>query len=135
MCREGSSHLLTQPKSPEQQERIIKRLLAKEEAKREKLASLGIDYDFEGYSNAGESRKARVTAIKNAKEVGESTGEKKAEQKEILAELDAGIAKGKKSKSVEKSSQPTKKTSVASVKKSESPKEAKLKKSKRKATS
>ena len=130
---------MSKPKSPEQQERIIKRLLAKEEAKRQKLASLGIDYDFVGYANAGESRKARMTAIKNAKEVGESTGEKKVEQKEILAELaetgDEGI-KGKKNKSGKKSDQSNKKTSVANVKKkSESHKEGKLKKSKRKTAS
>ncbi|BGP01221.1 Ribosome biogenesis protein 15 [Rhodotorula toruloides] len=42
------------PKTEKQQESIKKRLLSREEKKREKLAELGIDYDFDGYAKAGQ---------------------------------------------------------------------------------
>lgn len=41
------------PKAPEKHDQIVRKLLSKEKKKREKLAKLGIDYEFAGYVSIG----------------------------------------------------------------------------------
>ncbi|BGP23249.1 ribosomal biogenesis protein Gar2 [Rhodotorula toruloides] len=50
------------PKTEKQQESIKKRLLSREEKKRQKLAELGIDYDFDGYAKAGQEEEVAEEA-------------------------------------------------------------------------
>jgi nucleolar protein 15 len=56
-----------QPKTDEQKESITKRLIKREEAKRAKLASLGIDYDFSGYAGKAIAAPEPVKAAKAVK--------------------------------------------------------------------
>ncbi|GAA5882006.1 hypothetical protein JCM3774_003238, partial [Rhodotorula dairenensis] len=45
------------PKTDEQKEKIKKRLLSREDKKRQQLAELGIEYDFDGYRGSGKEEK------------------------------------------------------------------------------
>lgn len=64
-----------QPKTEEQKEGIKKRLIKREEDKRNRLRDLGIEYNFDGYSKkaaalpSAEERKAIVDAKKLEAEV------------------------------------------------------------------
>ena len=56
-----------QPKTDAQKETIKQKLLRREQAKREQLAALGIDYDFKGYANKVVVLDEKVAAVKPAK--------------------------------------------------------------------
>ena len=56
-----------QPKTDAQKETIKQKLLRREQAKREQLAALGIDYDFKGYANKVVVSDEKVAAVKPAK--------------------------------------------------------------------
>ncbi|KAJ3123089.1 hypothetical protein HK098_002238 [Nowakowskiella sp. JEL0407] len=67
------------PKSPEKRTKIAKRLLSKEEKKREKLRELGIAFDFPGYEGDKNRRLEEMDAVKKAK-IEAAAARKKAEE-------------------------------------------------------
>lgn len=71
-----SCHAFAQPKTEKQQESIKKRLLSREEKKRQKLAELGIDYDFDGYAKSGQQQEEQKDEV-----VGEAAPAKAAKGK------------------------------------------------------
>jgi nucleolar protein 15 len=77
-----------QPKSEEQKEGIKTRLVKRDEAKRERLRNLGIDYDFEGYSKKELPSTEEVKAIEVAKKL-----EKEVKKDAVVAASPAKKAK------------------------------------------
>ncbi|HEY9815663.1 MAG TPA: hypothetical protein V6D20_07675 [Candidatus Obscuribacterales bacterium] len=53
--------LHNQARSPDQEAKIMTRLKAKEEKRRQKLKDLGIDYDFEGYAEKAKPKPKHTT--------------------------------------------------------------------------
>ncbi|KAI9138757.1 hypothetical protein BKA69DRAFT_1089816 [Paraphysoderma sedebokerense] len=70
------------PKSTEQYSRMVKRLVGKEEKKRQKLKEMGIEYDFDGYSAIVKPSASAPTAEKEKSEVAEAGTKRKAVQSE-----------------------------------------------------
>jgi nucleolar protein 15 len=59
-ARERKLH--NKPRTAEQQDARVRKLVASEGRKRKKLAALGIDYEFDGYTAAADKRRARRAA-------------------------------------------------------------------------
>ena len=98
-----------QPKTEEQKEGIKKRLIKREDNKRNKLKDLGIEYDFDGYSK-------KAAALPSAQEKKAITDAKKLEsQVKKDAPSPAAVATKTKASAAKASAKPNKKARKVSI--------------------